>query len=176
MRKVFIIHKRAIRILLWVSPKSSCRESFKNLDILRVPCLYIDALMLVAVKNLNICQTKLSVHGKNTRQQNKLHIPSVRPSSIQRGVYYSSVKIFNQFPQNIFTFHNNICTFKTLLRDYLVKKSCILMGNFFLLVIIMYTNIHIQLVLLFCNAYSYFELWWVYDVFFVIYLVLTNFM
>jgi hypothetical protein len=59
----------------------------------------------------------------NTRLQNKLHIPSVRLSSIQTDVYYTSVKIFNQLPQNIFKFHNNIHTFKTLLTDYLVKNA-----------------------------------------------------
>jgi len=59
----------------------------------------------------------------NTRQQNKLHIPSVRLSSIQGGVYCSSVKIFNELPQNIFKYCNNIHTFKTLLRDYLVKNA-----------------------------------------------------
>jgi len=58
----------------------------------------------------------------NTRQQNKLHLTSVRLSSIQRGVCYSFVKIFNQLPQNIFKYCSNIHTFKTLLRDYLVKN------------------------------------------------------
>jgi len=79
--------------------------------------------MLFAVKNLNIYQTNSSVHGTNTRQQNKLPIPSVKLFSIQRGVYYSSVKIFNQLPQNIFKYYNNIHTFKTLLRDCLVKNA-----------------------------------------------------
>jgi hypothetical protein len=59
----------------------------------------------------------------NTRQQNKLHIPSLRLYSIRRIVYYSTVKIFNQLPQNILKFCNNIHNFKTLLRDYLVKNT-----------------------------------------------------
>jgi len=59
----------------------------------------------------------------NTRQQNKLHIPLVRLPSIHRGFYYSSVKIFNKLPQNIFKYCNNIHTFKTLLKDCLVKDS-----------------------------------------------------
>jgi len=96
---------------------------FKKLDILTVPCLYIYTLMLFAVKNLNIYSTNSSVHGVNTRQQNKLNIPLVRLSSIQRGVYSSSVEIFNKLPQNIFKYCNNIHTFKTLLRDYLVKNA-----------------------------------------------------
>ena len=40
-----------------------------------VPCLYIYALRLFAVKNLNIYQTNSSVHGMNTRQQNKQQYP-----------------------------------------------------------------------------------------------------
>ena len=59
MRYVFIIQKRAIRIMLRLSPRSSSREGFKKLDILTVPRLYIYALMLFAVKNLNIYLTPL---------------------------------------------------------------------------------------------------------------------
>jgi hypothetical protein len=79
--------------------------------------------MLFSVKNSDIYPTNSSVHVMNTRQQNKLHIPSVRLSSIQRGYYYPSVKIFDQLPQNIFKYCNNIHTFKTLLRDYCAKNT-----------------------------------------------------
>jgi len=96
MRNVFIIQERAVRILLRLGPRSACGEGFQKLDIFTVPCLYIYALMLFAVKSPYICQTSTYVHGMNTRQQNKLHIPLVRLSSIQRVIYYSSVKIFTQ--------------------------------------------------------------------------------
>jgi len=79
--------------------------------------------MLFVVKNLNIYQTNSSVHGMNTRKQNKLDISSVSLLSIQRGVYYSSVKIFIQLPQNILKFCYNMHIFKILLRDYLVKSA-----------------------------------------------------
>jgi hypothetical protein len=109
--------------MLMLGPRNSCRVGFENLDILTVPCLYICAWMLFAVKNLHIYQTNTSVNGMNTRQQNKLYILLVRLSPIQRVVCYSFVKIFNQLPQNIFKFHNHTHTFKTLLRDYLVKNA-----------------------------------------------------
>jgi len=95
------------------------------LDVLTVPCLYNYALMLLAVKYLNIYQNNSSVRDMNTRQQNKLHIPLFRLSSLQRGVYYSSVKIFNQLPQNIFKFHKNIYTYKDLV-NRLPCKKCLL--------------------------------------------------
>jgi len=90
-------------------------ERVSKLDILTVPCLYIYATMLFSVKHLNIFQTNRSVHDLNTKQENKLHIPSVILSSIHRGVSYSSIKIFNQLPQNILNFCYNIHTFKTFL-------------------------------------------------------------
>jgi hypothetical protein len=49
MKYVFIIQKTAIRIMLRLGPRSSCREVFKKLDVLTVPCLYIYALMLFVV-------------------------------------------------------------------------------------------------------------------------------
>ena len=53
MRNVVIFQKRALRIILILGPRSSCREVFKKLEILTVPCLYIYALILFAVTNLN---------------------------------------------------------------------------------------------------------------------------
>lgn len=103
--------------MLRLGRRSPCRKGLKKLDIFTVHCLCICVLMLFTVKVLNIYQTNTSVHDVNTRQQNKLHIPSVELSSIQRDVYYASVNIFNQLPQIIFKFHKNIHIFKTLLRD-----------------------------------------------------------
>ena len=108
VRNFFVIQEREIRILLRLGPRSVCGEGFKELDVHTVPCFYIYALMLFAVKSPYIYQTNTCVHGMNTRQQNKLLIPLVRLSSIHRGVYYSSVKIFSQLWQNICKFHNSI--------------------------------------------------------------------
>ena len=116
--------------MLNLGPRNSCREGFKKLDILTVLCLYINALMLFAFKNLNIFQTNSSVHGMNKRQQNKLHISSLSLPSIQRVVYYSSVKIFKQVPQNILKLCYHMHIFKILLRDYLFKKAFYFMREF----------------------------------------------
>ena len=58
--------------------------------------------MIFAVKYPYIYQSNTSLCGMNKRQQNKLHVPSVRLYSIQRGVHCSSIKLFNHIPQNIF--------------------------------------------------------------------------
>jgi hypothetical protein len=80
-------------------------------------------MMLFAVKNLNIYHTNPSDHSMNTRQQNKLHITSVRLFSVLRGVYCSAVKIFNQVPQTILKYCNIIHNHKILLGVYLVNNA-----------------------------------------------------
>jgi hypothetical protein len=84
MRSVFVVQKRAIRIMLRLGPRNSCREGFKKLGIFTVPCLYMYAMMLFVVKNPNLYQTNNSIHNLKTRQQDKLHVSSVRLSSIQK--------------------------------------------------------------------------------------------
>ena len=83
--------------------------------------------MLFSVKNPHIYQSNTSVHGMNTRQQNKPRV-SVRLSL--------SVKIFNHLPQNIFKIYNNLHIFKILLRDYLVKNAFYFIEEFFQLIMI----------------------------------------
>jgi hypothetical protein len=79
-RSVFGVQKRAIRIMLRLGPRSSCREVFKKLGILTVPCLYMYAMMLFVVKYPNMYQTNNLIHNLKTRQEDKLHVSSVRLS------------------------------------------------------------------------------------------------
>ena len=65
MANSFIIQNRAIGIVLRWGPRGSCREELKNWKYLRVSSLYIYALMLFAVKNLNIHQTNSSPHTEH---------------------------------------------------------------------------------------------------------------
>jgi hypothetical protein len=103
--------------------RSSCREAFKKSDILTVPSLYINAIMIFVIANPDIYQTNNSLPGRNTRQKNKLQVPSVKFSSIQKGVLYSSIKIFNKLPSNTVELQNNKTRFQSALRKYLVMDA-----------------------------------------------------
>jgi hypothetical protein len=81
-----------------VGSRSSCRGLFKKLDILYVPCLYIHTLMMFAIKNHGNFQTNSSIHGINTWNKLQLHRPAVYLTCIQKGVFYSCTKVFNNLP------------------------------------------------------------------------------
>ena len=90
-------------------------------------------------------------------------------SSIQRGVYYSSIKIFNQLPQNISKYCNNIHTFKTLWKDYLVKNAFYSIKEF------LHDGLNnVDTWIFIFNLFYYCVC--IYDLIFVIYYVLNNFM
>jgi hypothetical protein len=52
MKRVFVAQKRAIRAIramLTMRPRSSCREVFRELGILTVPCLFIYAMVMFVI-------------------------------------------------------------------------------------------------------------------------------
>jgi hypothetical protein len=73
--------------------------------------MYIYAMVMFVVGNPDIYQTNYTLRGINTRQKNKLHIPFVKLSAIQKGVLYLSIKVFNAPPSNIVHLQNNTSRF-----------------------------------------------------------------
>jgi hypothetical protein len=96
--KVFILQKKIIRIMVGAGPRHTCRGLFRKLNILPIPCVYIFALMMFVINNLEKFQTNSFVHWINTRNNAQLHRPIANLSSYQRGVHYSGIKLFNSLP------------------------------------------------------------------------------
>jgi hypothetical protein len=72
--------------MLGLGYRSSCNSWFKKLDILTVPWLYIFSLAMFVINNPYF-PTNVSLHGIDTRQENKLHKPFYKLSSIQKGIF-----------------------------------------------------------------------------------------
>ena len=68
-----------------------------KIDTQPVPCKYIFSLMMYTVNNLDNFQTNSVVHRMNTRTKNQFHRPTVYLSCIQKGVFYSSIKVLNLY-------------------------------------------------------------------------------
>jgi hypothetical protein len=63
--------KRAVRYTAGLKPLESCRDSFKQLNILTVHSLYLQQTILYVVKCK--CITKKQIHSYNTRNNNYYH-------------------------------------------------------------------------------------------------------
>jgi hypothetical protein len=72
LRKLFIKQKKAVRLILGLPPRESCRPYFKSQKIMTLTSIYIYQLAKYAFLNTNHCKNA-HVHSCNTRIKNKIH-------------------------------------------------------------------------------------------------------
>jgi len=95
------IQKRILRIIMNSSKYESCRQMYKEQQILTTYGEYIYSLLMFVVKSKEILSPNSDIHDKNTRYNLNLHFPSTNLKLVQRSVFYSGVKIFNHLPTSI---------------------------------------------------------------------------
>ncbi|PSN47402.1 hypothetical protein C0J52_11163 [Blattella germanica] len=90
----------------------SCRNHFKNLKIMTLPCLFILQSLLYVKENLNSLNLRSDFHSYDTRQKDLIENGFTRLNKVQVSFKYIGLKLFNMLPQNI-----NKNKFKNKLQD-----------------------------------------------------------
>ena len=65
--RIFILQKRAIRYLVGLKSRDTCREAFRDLEIMTMTSAYIYESILYARKNLGNTPLNSDKHDYNTR-------------------------------------------------------------------------------------------------------------
>jgi len=92
------MQKKAIRIIMGRGNRESCRNVFKELNILPLMSQYILSLLKIVSNNREQYFTNSEIHNINTRHTSNLHLPRAHSNIYQKEVYYSGIKIFNSLP------------------------------------------------------------------------------
>jgi hypothetical protein len=71
-----ILQKRIVRIITNTGVRESCREAFKNMEIMTYSP-YIFSLILFAVKNKHLFTSNKEIHTYKTRNYLNFHLPTV---------------------------------------------------------------------------------------------------
>jgi hypothetical protein len=87
--------------------RESCRNLFKELNILPLMSQYILSLLRFVSNNREQYFTNSEIHNINTRHTSNLHLPRALLNIYQKGVYYSGINIFNSLPRDIKTYIGN---------------------------------------------------------------------
>lgn len=95
----FKLQKRAIRAIAQVSKTTSCREIFKELKILPLPCIFIYETLSFTKSNLNTFPTNADLHSHNTRNQNNIFISHCNTSFRKNTFIQIGIKMYNNLPQ-----------------------------------------------------------------------------
>jgi hypothetical protein len=91
--EVFKLQKRVIRIITNSNSRTSCRDLFKELNILPLQSQYILSFAVYVAKNIDDFTTNSDIHSINTRHKSSLYPPLIRLTKYQKGVYYTDIKI-----------------------------------------------------------------------------------
>ena len=79
--------------------------------------------MMFTVNNHDIFQTNYVVQGMNTRAKNLLLRTTVNLSCIQKGIFCSSIKIFNSLPPYILKLKQEKAKCKAVLKEYHITHT-----------------------------------------------------
>jgi hypothetical protein len=85
--RVFILRKKIIGIITNTRPRDSCREVFKNMEIITLYSQYVYSLILYTVNNKHLFNTNNEIHKYKTRYNNNLHFPIANFSKFNKGAY-----------------------------------------------------------------------------------------
>lgn len=118
--KAFIAQKQCIRAIMNVSPLTTCKHLFKELNLLSLPSMYIFEACYFVKQHQDLFIKKSQICNLRMRSQNKLVLPPVKTDICRRNCYSMVVKLYNHLPSQIAELPTN--KFRTQLFKWLVDK------------------------------------------------------
>lgn len=118
---IFILQKRAVRFLYKLGSRVSLRELFKEIDILTVASQFIYNCIVFVRQNIDLYTKHSDVHSFNTRNKDKLMLPSVRLQKVSGSFLGQAVLYYNKIPRTILELPYD--KFKCHVKSTLLKKG-----------------------------------------------------
>lgn len=128
-KNLFILQKRAIRLICNVPNLTSCKPLFVQLRVLTLYSLYIFHLLCFVHGNLELFNINADFHSYNTRNKDCLRVQQYRYSSSQKNWFYFSIKLYNSLPTRIKSLPNS--EFKQTMKNVLIDECLYKMDDFF---------------------------------------------
>lgn len=118
---VFVLQKRAVRAIYNMGPRESLRNKFKEINIMTVPCQYLYENLMYVRKNINLFKKNSDNHDVNTRNKDKLAVPTIRLTKVSKSFKGQCVRFYNKVPSDVQSL--SISKFKNLIKRKLCEKA-----------------------------------------------------
>jgi hypothetical protein len=99
--RIFQLQKNAIRIVGKAGWHVSCRNLFKDLNILPLPCLYTSEIVCCIKANMEEMKYNEEVHEHCTCQKSNLHNQFCRTTPFKNGSAKVGIKLYNKLSNTI---------------------------------------------------------------------------
>jgi hypothetical protein len=116
---IFKIQKRKITIITNSGKYDSCRQLFKQSQILTLPSQYMFSLLVFVAKNRHLLLSNSDIYDKNTKTRiiTATSTCLLQTTLVQKGVLYSGSRIYNHLLTCIKTLSNDLKHFKSKLKS-----------------------------------------------------------
>uniref|UniRef100_A0A8D9EVZ3 Uncharacterized protein n=1 Tax=Cacopsylla melanoneura TaxID=428564 RepID=A0A8D9EVZ3_9HEMI len=122
--KLFILQKKAIRILDHLPYNAHAKQSFIKLDILTFPSMFILHCLLYIKKNPDQYTSHSQIHHYETRNRDNLVLNRNRVNASRNGPNYHAIPMYNKIPPSIREMP--LKPFKIKITEFLKKKTSVL--------------------------------------------------
>ena len=130
--RVFILQKRAIRIMYSIPNRDSCRTIFKEHKILTFFDVYILEILCFVYRHRGKFDNSID-HSYETRHSHRL-LPAVhRHSPYQKSLSYMGCKLFNSLPDK-YRSVGTFLRFRNVIKQFLLTVSCYSIEEFLIAV------------------------------------------
>ena len=127
-KELFILQKRAIRIITNSNVREHCKPLFRQPGIMTLYGLYIFKCLINVKVNLDSHKTGADVHHHNTRLKNNLLRPNCRLATTKNSFDHVKLCLFNHLPHEV-----RICIlrkFKGVLHSWIVTQAFYSLNEF----------------------------------------------
>lgn len=113
--KIFLLQKKAVRIICGVSSTHHCRLLFRETRIMTLSGLYILSSLISVKDSVHNLTLRSDIHGYNTRNKDDVVVPYSRLQRAQNSYYIAAIKFFNCLPKSVQNL--SIDKFKSVLKN-----------------------------------------------------------
>jgi len=90
-----------IRLISGVSSRTSCRQLFKELNILTLASLYIFEITCFIRKYCQSLEQNYQIHQHNTRRKLDIHIKTQKTELYKKSVINMGTRVYNNLPKSL---------------------------------------------------------------------------
>lgn len=128
-QRVFVLQKRAIRTMCKLSPRDSCKDAFKSLQIMTLPSLYIYEILCFAFCNKD--KFRGAEYHYETRHKSHTLVNEIHSTSkYQKQTLYNACRFFNHLSRETKSIAS-LKAFKSYMKKALINSTLYDINEFF---------------------------------------------
>lgn len=121
LHRVFVLQKRVLRLIFNIGYRDTCRNIFRENNILTVPCIYLYKLLILMYGIKHKLPTGRDIHDHNTRNSNHIYISNYNLTLYKKSPHCAGSYLYNKLSTEI-KIASNIKKFKSKLLKFLCSN------------------------------------------------------